>query len=129
MQTPINIDPRIKISKASVATSNATATVLDTFPVATGATLSFIAIVNGRRTGGSSGAAGDSCGITINACFKNVSGTVSQVGSSTFTMNANPHAWGGITFTISGTNAQMKVSGAANNDINWTSTSYLNSVQ
>lgn len=112
-----------EVFQAQTTTTDATATTLQSVTVPTDSTLLLIAKIVGRRTGGTSGANGDSAVYIRTARYKNVGGTVSinnlqtDYTSEEFTQIA----WNG-TLDVSGTSARIRVTGAANNNITWTVT-------
>jgi hypothetical protein len=107
--------------QAQVATTDATATTLQSIAVATDSVLLLEATIVGRRTGGSAGANGDVAVYKRTARFKNIGGTVTISNlQSDYTSEDQP-AWNG-TLDVSGASARIRVTGAANNNINWTCT-------
>lgn len=105
--------------QAQVATTDATATTLQSITVPTDSVLHMTVTVVGRRTGGGAGANGDSAIYTRTARFKNVGGTVTiQSLQSDFT-SEDQLLWN-CTLDVSGTSARIRVTGAANNNITWT---------
>jgi len=105
--------------QAQVATTDATATTLQSITIPTDSVVHITATIVGRRTGGSSGANGDSAIYTRTARFKNVGGTVTiQSLQSDFT-SEDQILWNS-TLDVSGTSARIRVTGAANNNITWT---------
>jgi len=110
-----------EIFQAQTTTTDATTTTLQSITVPTDSVIMLIAKIVGRRTGGSSGASGDS-GIYIRtARFKNVGGTVTMYNLQTDFTSEDQFAWNG-TLDVSGTSARIRVTGAANNNVTWTVT-------
>jgi len=110
-----------EIFQAQTTTTDATTTTLQSITVPTNSVIMLIAKIVGRRTGGSSGASGDS-GIYIRtARFKNVGGTVTMYNLQTDFTSEDQFAWNG-TLDVSGTSARIRVTGAANNNVTWTVT-------
>lgn len=117
--TATNDDPILSVYQNRITTTSAATTTLQTFAIPSNHTAVIEARVLARRTGGSSGATGDSAAYTIQGTFKNISGTVTQVGSQTTVHQAEDQsAWNSL-FTISGTNVLLSVVGATNNNITW----------
>lgn len=117
------------IVTATVSTTNSTPTTIATFAITTGATELIQSTVTARRTGGSSGGAGDSAAFSISAAAKNIAGTVTIIGAQNlykFGLGDQP-AWS-IGYAVSGTNIIAQVTGAANNNIDWSISAVLNSV-
>jgi hypothetical protein len=83
--------------------------------------------VIGRRTGGTSGSSGDSAMYIVRGAYKNVGGTVSLIGSLDNQFTAEDQSGWDCTLEISSTEVQIKVTGAANNNIewNWEMTAYI----
>lgn len=75
-----------------------------------------------RRTAGTAGSTGDSAAYVVQAAFKNISGTVSLVGSIDTNFSAEDQAGWNCGFAISGTEVVLVGAGAANNTITWEST-------
>ena len=114
-----NDDPNSVLTQARVATTDATVTTLLTIATASNTTYLVRAFVAARRTGGASGTASDSAGYTFVGTFKNASGTLTQVGTTTAVHTAEDQAAWNATFDVSGTDIRIRVTGAANNDITW----------
>lgn len=107
--------------KAKTLTTDATPTALQRIDVDTNKTVFIEGRVVARRTGGSSGTTGDSAFYVIQGCFKNIAGTVSLVASTILNGGEDQAGWD-CTFSISGTQAVLVGTGAANNNITWEST-------
>lgn len=75
--------------------------------------------VTAHRTGGASGTAGDSAFYLIYATFKDVGGTVTQVGTPTPTVTHESVAGWDAIIDTSGTNIRVRVTGAATTNISW----------
>lgn len=116
------------IAVASVNTTNATVTTLAT--IATASNMSYVieATIAARRTGGAAGAAGDSAGYVLAATFKNVAGTVTQIGATSVLHSAEDQAGWDCAFDVSGTNVRVRVTGAIDNSVSWRSVVRVNSV-
>lgn len=106
------------VSQATVATTDATVTTLATVATTTDTVMILEARISGRRTGGSAGTAGDSSTYIRTARIKNVAGTVTIQNLQSDYTSEDQAGWNG-TITVSGTNALVRVTGAANNNITW----------
>lgn len=107
--------------QAQVATTDATATTVTSINIPTDSSVWITCTMVGRRTGGSAGANGDSSIYQRTARFKNVGGTVTINNLQTDFTSEDQLLWNG-TMDVSGTSARLRVTGAANNNINWTAT-------
>ena len=120
--TATNDDPTGTFYQNRVATTNATITTIHTFAIPTNTTVLITGYVYARRTGGTSGTAGDSSYYRLEYAAKDISGTVSQVASAAagagVTEFDDQAAWT-CAFSISGTNVLLRVTGAANNNVTW----------
>ena len=101
-------------------TTDATVTPLQRILVNENTTVFIEARVVARRTGGSAGSVGDSAFYILQGCFKNISGTVSLVASTILNGGEDQSAWD-LGFAISGAQAVLVGTGAANNNITWES--------
>ena len=109
----------LEMMQAQVSTTDATVTTIATIAVPTDSTLYVEATIIGRRTGGTAGASGDSSIYIRTARLKNVGGTVTLSNLQTDYTTEDQASWNG-TITVSGTNALVRVNGAANNNVSWT---------
>lgn len=75
--------------------------------------------VSARRTGGSAGVAGDSAAYIRSACYKNIAGTVTLVGTVVDGLTAEDQAGWDCSFAISGTDVFLQVTGATDNNVTW----------
>lgn len=105
-----------------VLTTNATVTTLHTVATTTGFSYRITAKVGALRTSGTAGTVGDTAAFYITGVFKNIAGTVTQLGTtvSIDTQKDQP-AWD-ADFVISSTNVLLRVTGAVNNNISWVAT-------
>ncbi len=117
--TATNDDPTIRCVQNRLATTNNTITTLHTFAIPTNTTVFLNCTVIARRTGGSAGVAGDSAAYQIKGCFKNISGTVTQVGTTSVDFTGEDQAAWDCVFSISSANVLLRVTGATNNNITW----------
>ena len=67
----------------------------------------------------------EAAGYTRIATFKNDGGTLTQVGTTGTAFTAEDTAGWNVTFTTSGTDILLQVTGAASTDINWKSDSKI----
>lgn len=105
-------------STATVNTTNATVTTIATIAIPADTTVLIEANVVARRTGGSSGTAQDGAGYVVYATYKNVAGTATEIGETSM-FSAEDQAGWACTINVSGGNALIQVTGAANNNISW----------
>lgn len=105
--------------RQAVATTDATVTTIKTIPIKLNSVARVTAVVNGIRTGGSSGGLGDCASYFLTAAFKNSAGTAVQMGATT-TIDAveDQVAWDAA-ISLSGGTVIVTVAGAANNNITW----------
>jgi len=106
---------------AIISTTDATATTIFSVVIPPTTTVFITADVAARRTGGSSGTAEDGAAYKIYGAFKNVSGSATLIGQGTTFVAEDQVAWG-ISFSVTADTAILQVTGAANNNINWTAT-------
>lgn len=106
---------------ALVSTTDATATTIFSVVIPPTTTLMITADVAGRRTGGSSGTAEDGAAYKICGAFKNVAGVATIIGQTILFTAEDQAAWT-VAFAVTADTALLKVTGAANNNINWTTT-------
>ncbi len=116
----------------STDTTNITATtttvstgvaVITTVPLpTTGQTVQIWVDYEAWQTGGSSCSAGASYGKNVIAMFKNLTGTVTQVGTTATLANSTEGTLGcadpALSFNISSTNIEIKVTGSSNQNFN-----------
>lgn len=103
----------------NVSTTDATPTTVHTFTTASNRSYHYEVRCTARRTGGSAGTAGDTASYRLIGTFKNVSGTLTQVGTTTAIHTAEDQAGWDCTLGTSGTAIVVTGTGAANNNINW----------
>lgn len=107
-----------KVAQATVNTTNATITTLQTIAIPTTTTLGIEALIVARRTGGGAGTAEDGARYKLSAVYKNVAGTATIIGVITTLADEDQPAWD-ATFTISSGNILVQVTGAASNNVTW----------
>jgi hypothetical protein len=123
-----NDDPLVSVYQQRVATTDATVTTLHSLATTTDYTYVVEVKVIARRTGGASGAAGDSAGYSLLGTFKNVAGTVTQVGTTSVVATHESQAAWDCVFDISTTNIRVRITGAAGNNVTWHSTVELSAL-
>ena len=116
-----------RVRQEEAATTDATLTTLQTIAIPTDTTVMIKSKVIGARTGGTSGATGDSAGYERTTIFKNIGGTVTIHKRQSDYTYEDQSSWR-CRHEISGTNAIVEVRGAANNDVQWEVTSYCQTV-
>lgn len=117
-----NDDVSEKVHQGRVETTDATVTTILTLATIADSVKSISVRVVARRTAGAGGTAGDVAGYSRIATFKNIAGTVTQVGTTTDDHTAEDQSGWDVTFSISGTNVLIQVTGAADNTITWHAT-------
>jgi hypothetical protein len=110
------VDPAVS---GAVNTANATPTALLSVATTSNSAVVLDSLVLGRRTGGSAGSSGDCAAYILRALAKNVAGTLTIVAQSTTVIGESQAAWD-VAAAVSTTTLQVKVTGAANNNVSWT---------
>jgi hypothetical protein len=126
--TATNDDPNYKVYQNRVATTNASVTTLHTIAIPASTTVMIEARVVARRTGGSAGTAEDGAAYTRVACYKNSAGTATIIGAIATPVTIESQAGFDCTFTVSGGNVLLQVTGATNNNITWHATVIVQTV-
>lgn len=103
---------------ATVDTTTATVTTLDSFTIPTNSVVLVEAKILARRTGGAVGAVGDSASYIRRARYKNVGGTVTVL-SVTTEYTSEDVAGYNATLDATGTTGRVRVTGVANTNITW----------
>lgn len=106
-------------TQALVRTNDATVTTLATIPVPLNQVVKVQGQVAAHRTGGSAGATNDGAGYTLDFVCTNTAGTAAIIGTASVTTIGESQAAWAVTVTFSGTNALVRVAGAANNNVTW----------
>lgn len=114
-------DPTQEISQGRVATTTATQTTLQTIAIPASHACQLEAVVTARRTGGASGTAEDCAAYVVRGLFNQVAGAAAIVGQSTTVIGESQAGWDCV-FTVSGTDALLRVTGAASNNVTWHTT-------
>ncbi len=110
-------------------TTDATPTTLLSISLLSSRTTLLRAQVIARRTGGSSGTAEDGAAYVFVGTYKMVSGTATLIGSVTALHTAEDQAGWAATFTLSGGNVLLSVTGAANNTVAWNAKVHVESIE
>jgi len=114
-----NDNPYVSYVQGKVTTTDATVTTLKTFPTVLDTTYSIKVRVLARRTGGTAGTNGDSALYEKVACFRNILGTVTQLGTTTDLVTIESVPAYDVTFDILATDIRLRVTGVANTNITW----------
>lgn len=119
--TATNDDPYMEYRTPSRGTTtNATLTTFFSVPIPTDTVCYLEIVVMGRRTGGTGGTAGDSAVYYRKGAYTNKGGTVALLGGSLLeVIDREDNAAWDCQLNISGTNVNVQVQGAANNNITW----------
>jgi hypothetical protein len=120
MSNAPNLSSSQNLREFMVTTTDATATTLDTIFIEPYTVCTIKSYIAARRTGGTSGTDGDSAGYSLEATYKNVSGTATIIGYRTKIENEDQSAWD-CEFTVSGPNILLQVTGASGNNVTWSS--------
>jgi hypothetical protein len=114
------VDGIINVQTGSITTTDGIATPLMTISTSTNETL----FVTARVT--AFGSFFRAAGYEIKGVFKNVTGTLSQVGSTLVVMEREDYPpYGGVSFGITGTNIIVYVQGVISNTIEWNGRVYI----
>ena len=106
--------------QAQISTTDATVTTAASFTTLTDSVTYIKATITARRTGGLAGTAGDSAIFTRTIRAKNIGGTVTVATLQTdFTSVESGNKWQ-ATINASGTAVRVRVTGAVDNNIDWT---------
>lgn len=109
-------------------TTNATLTTIATIATTTSINFTLETKVVARQTGGSAGTAGDGASYHFLSTFRNVGGTVTQIGTTASYSAHEDHAAWVAQHTVSGTDILIQVQGEANKNVLWVATSRINVV-
>jgi hypothetical protein len=108
----------VEIRPSTTTTNNATITTLDTIATASGHNYTVHANVTARQTGGSPGSVGDAGGFECTATYRNVSGSLTEVGESCPIEHRDDVSWV-VNFDPSGTDILVEVTGSGTKNITW----------
>jgi len=118
--TATNDDPTVVTQLVRGTTTDGNANTIWSITLDANTSYLFEANVLGYRTGGSSGAAGDSGAYKVFGGVVDVSGTATAVGAGTSTaITLEDQAGWNAAFALSGNTVLLQVTGAANNNVVW----------
>ena len=118
--TATNDDPQALTVFTRATTTDATPTAMWTFDMTADTSYLFHAKVIGRRTGGASGAAGDSAVYLVFGGIVDITGTATAIGAGTTTaITLEDQAGWDCAFGVSGGNVLLNITGAVNNNVTW----------
>lgn len=123
-----NDDPILVWQQGRTTTTDATVTTIQTITTSSNTCIMIDAKVVARRTGGTAGTAGDVAAYGRRAAFKNVSGVLTQIGTTLAIGTFESQAGWDCTIDSSGTNIRVRGTGAANNDVTWHATTQISRV-
>lgn len=103
----------------TVDTTNATQATVLSLPIPTNTVYGADGYVIARRTGGSAGSTNDGAYYRISVVANNTGGTAAIIGNDAQAVGESQSTWD-ISFTTSGANVLVQVTGAVNNNISWT---------
>lgn len=116
------INVRERVFRSTLTTSNNTATTIQTVSTASGKSYLVESRVLSRRISGTGvGTNGDTNGYIRYATYRNVAGTLTQVGNQSEYTDEDIGAHN-VTFTTSGTNILIQATGSTNNTVDWVAT-------
>jgi hypothetical protein len=113
-----------RIRQASATTVDATFTTIQTVPIPANTTVMIKSKIVGVRTGGTAGNAADSAAYERTSVFKNIGGTVTVSKKQSDYTFEDQASWESK-HDVNGADAVISVQGAANNNIKWHVTSYV----
>lgn len=116
------------IETASVSTTDATVTTLDTFAITASTTYFIESTVTARRTGGTAGTADDGATYVRRAFVTTKLAVVTLVTAGLTQDTAEDQAAWDCAFAVSGATILLRVTGAVNNDIDWKAFTLVRSV-
>lgn len=105
-------------TSATANTTDATVATLQTIAIPLNATVWIETTIVARRNGGTGGAAGDAAVYKRTSRFKNVGGTVTQHNLQSDYTSEDVGGYNG-TLDFTGTNARVRITGAANTNVSW----------
>lgn len=111
--------PTITEYMCAVTTTDATATNMLSVAIDASTTTRVDATVVARRTGGAAGTAEDGASYEYRGTYNNIGGTPTIIGSLQGDYSAESQAAWGLNFVVSGSNINITVTGAANNNVSW----------
>lgn len=105
--------------QSDVTTTDATITLLEAIVPPTNSVVTLEISVVARQTGGSAGTTGHGAGYKIFATYRNIGGTITQIGATTATATHEDNAAWAATLTIVTSTVRLRVTGEANKNISW----------
>ncbi len=113
--------PYAERAHAMVETTDASQTVAGTMTTVSGRSYILEIIILARRTGGANigGSLGDTNSYKLTGTFKNISGTLTQVGTTTEVFSDEDAGSWSVALGVSSLSIQVLVTGAANTNIRW----------
>lgn len=112
-----------KLAEATVSTTDATVTTLQTIAAPATTTIRVQSTVVARRTGGAAGTAEDGASYVITGTFKNVAGVATQIGTTSVVSSNEDQAGWDCVYDVTGATARIRVTGAVDNNVNWVAVS------
>ena len=109
----LKVDRSLEITSGGVATTDATVTTAHTFPTVSDTSYTITSTCTMQSSSAANG------GLVIRSAFKNVSGTVTQIGATQAVSTFEENAATAVAHVISGTNILTRVTGIAATDITW----------
>ena len=119
LQNELQLSAKTMPALARVKTTDATVTTLHTIPIPVDTVVVIHGFVVARRTGGTSGAANDGAGYELKLVANNSAGTAAEIAAETKTVLGESQAGWDVATDASGGNIRVRVTGAADNDIEW----------
>lgn len=124
--TPATNDDPVEFTQQNrVATTDATVTTLDTYTIPATTTVLISTRVVARRTGGAAGTAEDGAGYEFITTVKNIAGAATIIGAVAAISTQEDQAAWNATHDVNAATVRVRVTGAANNDVTWHSTSKI----
>jgi hypothetical protein len=123
----LNDDPNYFVTQGRNTTSDATVTTLQTIPITANKSYLIEARVVARYTGGAAGTPNDGAAYVRQALVTTKGGAVTITGLTSVLTAEDQPGWD-CTLTVSGANILVRVTGAANNNVTWHSTTILQNV-
>lgn len=114
-------DPNYSVLQAAVSTSNATVTTLQSLSFPADCTALVEVFVTAERLSGTGGATGDSAAYKRTLRVKSIAGALTIKDLQSDYTSEDQAGWN-CTIDVSGSNARVRVTGAANNTVKWHTT-------
>lgn len=122
-----NDDPNFIIRQYRTTTTSATVTTLGAITLNASTTTLIEARVVARRTGGTAGTAEDGIAVVVRGAYKMVGGVATALtnGTPATTFESDDQAAMTATLDTSGATVRVRVTGAANNNLTWHATVFI----